>query len=215
MTVSDQVADDKEAKLVLSFNFEDSAEGYPFLWFYEISYTLSELGFHISISVQNTMTMKPLPLYIGWHPYFTCTAYSATVTFDQQVGWNHVQLNSNLNPTGITTSGTPFNGDSPIGGTPNNPTLYDDEYKTTLSSSMCRIIETKLYDPDTEKTVVLSQSANMRFVHIYTGSTAGLGEGAIALEPMSGMADAYNNHDDLSILSGGETWQASFGVHLQ
>lgn len=212
LNVQAQVADDLSAKLTLQLDFKNG-EGYPFSWTFEAIYTLSELGFSISILVQNTMATQPMPLYVGWHPYFACTAASnSTVTLDQKTGWNHVQLNSNFNPTGITSIGSPFNGSTPIGGTPTNPTHYDDEYKALFPPAVHEIIQTRLHDPDTKKTVVLSQSPNMRFVQIFTGFTE---EGSVAIEPMSGMADAYNNHDDLSILSGGEIWQASFGVHLE
>ena len=41
------------------------------------------------------------------------------------------------------------------------------------------------------------------------------GENAVAIEPMSGMADAYNNHDHLSTLSGEENWTGEFGVYVE
>ena len=214
MTVVNANSYDDKAVLVLTRDFANE-EGYPFAWHYEITYTLSEQGFDISIEIENIMKNQPLPVYIGWHPYFACTAYTSVVTFDPCTGWNHVGLNSNMNPTGITTPGAPFDGSTPIGGTVDNPTAYDDEYKATEPASMCGQIKTKLYDPDTEKTVVLYQSENMRFVHVFTGSTSMFGEGSVAIEPMSGMADGYNNHDSLSILSGGETWEGSFGVYLE
>ncbi len=203
--------DDKSAILILSYSFKNEEEGYPFYWNYKITYTLSKQGLDISIVVQNAMQNDPLPLYIGWHPYFISDSVDkAVITFDKCTGWNHVELNSNINPTGITAPGAPFNGTTPIGGTPSTPTHYDDEYKATSPPSMCGVIETKLFDPDSMKTVVLYQSENMRFIQVFTGLS-----GAIAIEPMSGMADAFNNHDHLSVLSGGETWEASFGVYLE
>lgn len=212
MTVTNTIASQDSAALTLSYNFrkENQPEGYPFDWNYDIIYTLSDNGFDISIVIQNAMTNDPLPLYIGWHPYILCTSYQAIITFDQCTGWNHVELNSNLNPTGITHHGTPFDGKTPIGGTASNPTAYDDEYKTIMPPSVCGQIKTKLFDPNTGKTVVLYQSENMRFIQVFTGLLGG-----IAIEPMSGMADSFNNHDDLSILSGGEVWQASFGIYLE
>ena len=210
LTVEQAVTSQNDAMLTLSYNFHDEDKGYPFDWLYRITYTLSVKGFDISIVIQNNMPSSPLPLYIGWHPYFLCTTHKAVVTFDKCTGWNHVELNSNMNPTGTTNSDVPFDGETPIGGTATNPTAYDDEYKTTLPPSMCGQIKTKLYDPDSEKTVVLYQSENMRFLQVFTGIV-----GTVAMEPMSGMADAFNNHDYLSTLSGKEVWQASFGVYLE
>ena len=213
LAVESQRASDENAQLHLSY-ISNGEQGYPFSWKYDIIYTLSDNSFVMNIIVTSMMALYPLPLYIGWHPYFACTAYSAFVIFDKETKWNHIELNSNLNPTGISQFGSPFDGNNPIGGTPSNPTVYDDEYKAT-STREFQVIKTKLLDPVSKKTVVLSQSPNMKFVHVFTGSTAGFGEGSIAMEPMSGMADAYNNHDGLSILSGEEIWEASFGVHLE
>lgn len=211
MTVNAATTDTTSAKLTLSHSFKNEV-GYPFEWYYEITYTLSDMGLDISITVENKMAEQPLPLYIGWHPYFVCTPHSSIITFDQCTRWNHVQLNANMNPTGITSPGTPFDGNTPIGGTPGHPTFYDDEYKAVDSLLVCGQLKTKLHDVEGGKTVVLYQSQNMRLVHVFTGY---LEEGSIAMEPMSGMADAYNNHDHLSVLSGGELWKASFGIYLE
>ena len=205
MTVVSAVATADSARLTLSYDFKNEEEGYPFDWFYEITYTLSGKGLDISISVNNTQETSALPMYIGWHPYFLCTTHKAVITFDKCTGWNHVKLNSNMNPTGQTSLGAPFDGLTPIGSA-----AYDDEYKATLPPSKCGQIKTTLYDPDTNKTVVLYQSPNMRFLQVFTGV-----DGAVAIEPMSGMADAFNNHDHLSVLSGKEQWEASFGVYLE
>lgn len=209
MTVEKAESNSNNAILILSYHFKNE-EGYPFVWQYEITYTLSRNGLDINIVVQNQMPGQPLPMYIGWHPYFLCTTHKAIVTFDPCTGWNHIQLNTNMNPTGITMPGDPFDGKTPIGGTASNPTPYDDEYKAVLPPSVCSQIKTKLYDSDTNKTIVLYQSENMRFLQVFTGVV-----GALAIEPMSGMADAFNNHDHLGVLSGEEIWQASFGVYLE
>ena len=212
MTVEEATFNEYSAVLTLSYKFKQEEEpaGYPFDWLLQITYNLSAAGLNITITVSNTMATSPLPLYIGWHPYFLCTTHKALITFDDCTGWNHVKLNSNMNPTGETSLGVPFDGRTPIGGTPTNPTPYDDEYKATLPPSTCDVIRTTLHDPDTGKTVVLSQSPNMRFLQVFTGIV-----GTVAIEPMSAMADAFNNHDHLSVISGNEMWSAWFSVYLE
>lgn len=204
------------ASLLLSFYYDGTSEpGYPFRMNVIISYTLSEKGFMIALTIANAMPNTPLPLYVGWHPYFACTAYKAIVTLDPCTEWNHVVMDSNFDPTGVTQVNSTFDGSRPIGGTLTMPTFYDDEFKATLPPSVCHDLKTRLYDPDTQQTVVLWQAANFRFVHIFTGSMSRIGENAIAIEPMSAMADAYNNHDHLSTLSGGEMWTGEFGVYVE
>ncbi len=216
LKICNQSADEFQANLQLSYEFFDEVRGYPFAWRFEIVYTLSSsLGLQMDITITNLEKTFPIPVYVGWHPYFACTAYSSTVTLDPTVSWSHVELNRNLNPTGITTLGSPFDGSTPIGGSSTEPTFYDDEYKSITPPPSNGFITTKLHDSASDKTIVLSQSPNMRFVHVFTGSTTGFGEGSVAIEPMSGMADAFNNHDHLTILSGQGTWQGSIRVSLE
>ena len=201
--------------LTLSLDYLGTDQGYPFHMSIMISYTLSNQGFSVALNVTNTMPDSPLPLYVGWHPYFACTAYKAVVTLDPCTAWNHVTMDSNFDPTGVTQLNTTFDGSSPIGGTLNTPHFYDDEFKAREPASVCHDLKTRLYDPDSGQTVVLWQAPNFRFVHVFTGSMSRIGENAVAIEPMSAMADAYNNHDHLSTLSGGETWTGEFGVYVE
>ena len=217
LKVVNQSADEFQANLHLFYEFDDEVRGYPFAWSFEVVYTLSSsLGLGIDFTVTNLEKNLPIPFYIGWHPYFACTAYSTVVTFDPSLKWTYVDMNSNMIPTGITTPDVvPFDGSSAIGGTASAPTFFDTEYKSITPPAYNSFIVSKIHDVASGKMVSLSQSPNMRFVHVFTGSTAGFGEGAVAVEPMSAMADAYNNHDHLSVLSGGEVWKASIRVALE
>ena len=198
------------ALLQLSCKFNHPLPGYPFDFEVKIDYILSQSDFSINFHVTNVMESTPMPFYMGWHPYFLCEPSSAYVVLDPCTEWNHVELNDNMNPTGETHQYFGLNGNYPIGGTPTNPTFYDDEFKPLQPNSQeCIYIVTKLIDVASNHVVVLWQDSSFRFTHIFTGR-----EGAIAIEPMSGMADAYNNHDHLSVLSGGETWSGSVGVFV-
>ena len=189
--------------------------GYPFSLRVDITYVMDARGFSIGVDATNVNgNGQPLPFYMGWHPYFNCTVPTTVVTFDPCPGWAHVDVNSNMVPTGVSRFTTAFNGLSPIGGTPTNPTYYDDGYKSLSNAMHCFPLTTKIYDRATDQTVVLWQDANFPLVQVFTGSTTAFNESAVAVEPMSGMTDAYNNHDHLSILSDGETWSGRFGVYI-
>ena len=207
MTVLDTDLTPDYGKLDLGYHFDEPVPGYPFKLDVVISYRLSIFGFAMTFHVTNMMDNTPLPFYMGWHPYFVCTPYQADIQLDACTQWNHVELNGNMNPTGVTHLFTKFN-TGPIGGTATNPTFYDDELKPRFATNPdCEMFRTILYDPPTEQIVALTQDRSFPFVHIFTGY-----ENAVAMEPMSGMADAYNNHDGLTVLSGGETWTGSVGV---
>ncbi len=216
LTVEKTEETDTFARLELSYSFDGKEPGYPFLLDIVVFYTLSTTGFNVTVQASNQHRTEPLPFYMGWHPYFNCTAYLAHVILDPCTSWNHIQLNSNKDPTGITTHYYGFNGTTPIGGNKTNPTLYDDEFKPVHANSPeCRVTETKVVDTKTKHTVVLWQDSAFKFVHVFTGSSTGFHEDSVAIEPMSAAADAFNNHDHLSILSGGEVWTGSFGVYIE
>ncbi len=212
--VANADATDESAVLGVSYSFPGNEKGYPFKLTVMIEYTLDKNGFKVGFTIANDMATTPLPFYVGWHPYFACEAYKAYVTLDPCAKWSHVEMNENFNPTGITNTFKGFDGTTPIGGTSAKPTFYDDEYKVLTSPNDCPRMETKLYDPDSNQTVVLWQDSNFRFVHVFTGSASLFKENAVAIEPMGGMADAYNNHDHLSVISGDEVWKGEFGVYV-
>ena len=147
-----EVSDDY-ALLTLAHTITNvTQKGYVFHVNIVIHYELSMDGFNISFQITNLMQHSPLPLYDGWHAYFACTTYKAVLTFDQRTGWNHVELNVNMDPTDLYSD---FNGSEPIGGNETNPTFYDAEFKPTKGPDACPVLKTKLYDTETDQTVVL------------------------------------------------------------
>ena len=205
---------DYYGSVTLLYDFDGSDEGYPYTMRMLVSYTLSKAGFSVSFTITNTMPQAPLPLTVGWHPYFACSIYRARVQFDPTTAWNLVELNSNMDPTGLTHLDSTFDGSREIGGNATAPTYYDVEYKSVTPPRDMGLMS-KVYDMATGQSVVLWQDSSFRLVHIFTGAMAFIGEDGIALEPMSGMADGFNNHDHLTILSAGETWTGAFGVYVE
>lgn len=59
---------------------------------------------------------------------------------------------------------------------------------------------------------VLFADRQHRVYQIFTGAKEGWGWDAIAMEPMSALADAYNNGDGLRVLAAGESFEGTFGV---
>lgn len=227
-----------EATLVLAHRFNGSEPGYPFEVNVTINYTLTvSQGFRITIQATNTMAMDALPFYVGWHPYFNVEDVSASflVLDNCSKTWNHVTMPAGapqygtLIPTGTTTPETRFSGAKAIGGNATNPTYLDDEFKATASPfasgaglpgslspdvAECAIMRHRIIDPVRSDAMVLFADPQFRLFHVFTGSRSLWGDSAIAFEPMSAMADGYNNGDHLSILSAGETAVYSFGIAM-
>ncbi|XP_062518400.1 uncharacterized protein YihR-like [Corticium candelabrum] len=222
LTVVDQMAGDDGAVVILGYNFTGEDLGYPFLLEVIFTYSLRSEGFFFKVRARNVMERDPLPFQVGWHPYFLVSVVSeAIVTFDRSTLWNHVDVSNNSNvysdliPTGLTHLWDNFTRGTPIGGTMRHPTFYDDESKATKPPQLSRHFVTSIYDPVTSDVTVLRQEGlAFPFLHVYTGAAGSFGVQAVALEPMSGMADCFNNMNDLIVLNGFESWVGEFSVRL-
>lgn len=223
LTVVEQgLVHDGGAFVVLGYNFTGEDLGYPFLLAVELSYSLLPDGFYFMVNVRNMMERYPLPFHFGWHPYFLVSDVSkAIVMFDNSTLWNHVDVTNNSNvytdliPTGLTHLWHNFTRGTPIGGTMSIPNFYDDESKATLPAEFYGDIKTTILDAVTGDVTVLTQDGfYFPFVHVYTGGVGRWGVQAVAVEPMSGMADCFNNMNDLIVLNGLESWRGKFDVKL-
>jgi len=222
MTIEEATGDDRSAKLRLSYNFDGTDPGYPFPLRVELTYSLTGHGFEIAWKAINLGKAEPLPFFNSWHSYFKVTDVSkAVLTLDRCSAWNHILVTNNSNtdsdliPTGLTEPFGDFDGTKPIGGTLEEPTYWDDEFKMTASAKKCRTIETKVTDPSTGETSVLFSDNQFRWIQVYTGTMKSQGEQAIAVEAMSGEADAWNNMQGMRLLQAGEEWEGSFGIRLE
>ena len=191
---------------------------------------------YITIKAVNTMKDSPLPWTTSWHPYFRVADVSAApVLFDNCNGskWRHLitgpgaPRKGDLIPTGKSEPWSKYDGsDTSIGGTSDMPTYYDDEFKSTLPDHQPRPSSCAFHpitgDPPMYNVIVnrignimlAGERMAFRTWQVFTGAKEGWGWDAIALEPMSGLADAYNNGDGLTVLNPGEEFEATFAVQL-
>jgi len=223
MKVVEQVSDDESASLTLGYDFDGTDEGYPFLLSVALIYKLDKHGLTITTKARNRGSDgQPLPFFNSWHSYFNVTDVSRTIlSFDRRCSqWNHITVSGDSNiegdliPTGSTTTFNGFDGKAPIGGTRDNPTYWDDEFKATASVKQCPHLQYRVYDPAVGDASVLWADSQYRWAQIYTGTPGALGEQAIAVEAMSGECDSWNNMQGVRLLQSGEEWEASFGVYL-
>ena len=185
---------------------------------------------------------RSLPWTTSWHPYFKVSDVSqARLKFDSGwnrtagggPAWNHIVCgpgaprNGDLIPTGRSEPWGAFDGKHPIGGTPERPTYFDDEFFTTSPSppplpcpeipgqflTNPKGIDQSIIDGN-ESIILRAPGAHTPFRswQLFTGAKEGWGWDAIAMEPMSALADAYNNGDGLRVLAAGESFEGTFGV---
>jgi len=223
MRVQQMHAGNDSALLTLAYDFDGSDLGYPFPLSVELMYRLDRHGFTITTKAKNRgLDGQPLPFFNSWHSYFLVKDISRSIiTFDRCSQWNHITVtydsnqHSDLIPTGATTVFHGFNGRSTVGGTTDEPTYYDDEFKAIASVERCPQLATRVHDTTTGDISVLWGDSQYRWIQIYTGTKSSLGEQAIAVEAMSGEADSWNNMQGARLLQSGEEWEGTFGVYLE
>lgn len=221
MSVLRAVADDSAAELTLGFDFDGMDAGYPFLLALNITYRLDESGFTATTTAHNAMgDGTPAPFFNSWHSYYKVADISkATLTLDKCSRWNHLRVTNDSNvysdliPTGVTAPWATFDGSSPIGGTTDAPTYYDDEFKATADSGTCPQLAVRIASG--ADTSVLWMDSRFRFVQVFSGTKKNFGEQAIAVEAMSSAADAWNNEQGIRIIEDGETFVGKFGVRVE
>ena len=228
------------AYVTLGYSFDGtSTPGWPFKLDVALTYTLSAGRLAIKTRATNLEDSRAVPWFNSWHPYFAVGSVAqARVEFDScapssmagaSALWSHITMgpgaprNGDLIPTGAATPWTQFDGVTPIGGaSEDKPTYMDDEFKSMLPPSLSvhaacgPWIQQKIHDVGGDQsTLVLFADRQHRVFQIFTGAREGWGWNAIALEPMSALADAYNNGDGLTLLWPGETFEGVFGAAIE
>jgi len=238
LEVTSTGCDNNSAYVSLGYRFDGtSTPGWPFKLDVEVTYTLSAGSLTIGTRATSLEASHAVPFFNSWHPYFAVGSVpKALVEFDSCVpeslkanpAWNHITMgagaprNGDLIPTGEATAWTQFDGKTPIGGTEELPTYMDDEFKSALPSSgdvqgACGPwYKQRIHDVGGDNaTLVLFADRQHHVFQIFTGAKETWGWDAIALEPMSGLADAYNNGDGLTVLWPGETYFGQFGASIE
>ena len=80
------------------------------------------------------------------------------------------------------------------------------------------LLETRVVSPRSHAAVLFQEGAKFPVVQLFTGAPEAFEASAVACEPQSALADAFNRGDDgarFEILGPGEAWHGSFGVRAE
>ncbi len=190
------------AALELSYSYNGSVPGYPFVFRLRMLYTLSVEGFKLETMVTNS-GQEDMPYSYGWHPYFT---------FGNSVDELHLQLpasksivfNERLIPTGELITDERFVKPALIGNT---------ELDNGFLIETDGIAEALLYSKENDLSIHLwleTGARKFRYLQVYIPPH----RKSIAIEPVTSQTNAFNNGKDLIILKPGEVFSAACGVYL-
>ncbi|MBL4745236.1 MAG: aldose 1-epimerase [Flavobacteriaceae bacterium] len=177
-TVQSKECTQEHATITFRYKHREKVQGFPFEFDCFIRYRFSKSELLIAVSVTNTDAVS-FPYGFGWHPYFLLDNFDDTIlSFD---GDSQIDCDDTMIPVGRSKHGL-------ASSFPLENHQFDTGFvqKTSVSS-----LETKNYK------MTLSSAANFEaYLQVYTPSD----HRSIAIEPMTCIADSFNNKTGLRVL---------------
>jgi aldose 1-epimerase len=176
--------------VTLTHTSKGKTKGFPFEFAISITYTLSKYELKMSIAVKN-IGEHPFPFTLGWHPYFvTDDLEKSSLSFNST---QKVVFNKNLIAQDIVghTSPKTFN-----------------IAKQKLDDCFVLNDATVLFNTP-NYTIELTSTPKNNYLQVYTPDNKSL----IAIEPMTGVSNSFNNKIGLQVLAANETYDQNW--HLK
>lgn len=189
--LSDSDLQTNQAMVTITYNHDGLSKGFPFKFDMALTYKLTDDNLSLSVTVTNTDT-KTFPFTLGWHPYFISkNLEQSSLVFESDTRFL-------CDPQQIISGSCSFDIAMPYN---LKGVTLDDGYE--LQSS-----KVEFHTP--EYNLKINSSSKENYLQLYTPKTPNV----IAIEPMTGAADSFNNTIGLQILkanaSYGVTWSIEF-----
>jgi aldose 1-epimerase len=183
---------EKKASLTIQYKEQNSRKGFPFLYAVFITYTLTDKKLYVSIKIKNTDTQS-FPFTLGWHPYFYSDNLSeSVVSFSSD---KKVELDENGITKELTTHQTAL--ELKI-----KDTFFDDSY--TLQNDTIEFFTPKYQ-------LKITSDSLENYIQMYTPKNRKM----IAIEPMTGVSDSFNNKVGLQILNPNQEFNLKWKLHFK
>ncbi|WP_445747602.1 aldose 1-epimerase [Polaribacter sp.] len=190
-SIVNQEITDKNSAVTLSYKENNPPKGFPYTYELQLTYTLSEKGLSIHIKATN-FDQVPFPFTVGWHPYFyTNHLQDAVVKFNshQQVAFDEKLITKEL---------IPFKNEGDF--TIKNKQLDD-----------CFVMDDDTIEFITpEYQLKITSDVAQNYLQMYTPPHKTL----IAIEPMTGISNSFNNQIGLQVLAPSETYEITWHLSI-
>lgn len=184
--------------------------GYPFLLDTRVTYALTEDGLTVTHVLRNDGTTDA-PVALGTHPYFRIGDVPSDDLVMRVAADTHIDVDDRSNPVG----------ESPVEGTSFDLREGRKVSELDLDDGFGGVpvvdgrVEHSLTAPDGRR-VILWGDENMRYVQVFTPSDFPGEDGkprtAVAIEPMTAPANAFNSGAGLRWLAPEEEWTVRWGI---
>ncbi|REJ08551.1 galactose mutarotase [Microbacterium bovistercoris] len=183
--------------------------GYPYLVETAVTYTLTDAGIDVEHTLSNSSAV-PAAVALGTHPYLTIGDVDPRELVLRVPASTFFETDDRMLPIG----------ESPVsGGTDlrEGRRLGDVELDTgfaTLLRDADGVARTTLTAPDGRR-AELWQGEGFDYVQVYTTERYPGQQLAVAVEPMTAPAEAFNSGRGVRRLALGETWTLRWGIRLE
>jgi len=185
--------------------------GFPFQLDTSVTYALTDAGLEVTHTVHN-VGAESAPVAIGVHPYLKIGDVPTEDLVLRVDAATHLEVDARLNPTGV---------DTPVDGTGYDLRAGARVADLALDDAFGGAgREHSLTAPDGRRVTVWGDE-NMRYVQVFTptefpvtasdGASTVLGR-AVAIEPMTAPADAFNSGAGLRWLAPDESWTVRWAI---
>ncbi|MEJ1922352.1 aldose 1-epimerase family protein [Microbacterium sp. KHB019] len=180
--------------------------GYPYLVETTVHYALTDAGIHVTHSLTNR-SGESAPVALGTHPFVTIGDADPHDLVLRVPAATRFDTDERMLPTG--TSPAP---ESLREGVRLGDVALDTGF-TELSRDADGRVRHTLTAPDGRR-LTLWQGEGFDYVQVYTSTGYPGQELAVAIEPMTAPADAFNSGLGVRRLAPGETWTLEWGIEL-
>jgi len=179
------------ASVTLQYKDNGKHLGFPFKFNIDLTYTLNEKGIILSVKIANK-DKKNFPFSIGWHPYF----YSKNL--------DNSTLNFSSNKKYV------FDNQQIISGTTDLNIEMPFQLKAVTLDDCYQLKTNEIYFSTPEYRFNIESTSKENFLQLYTPEVRNV----IAIEPMTGAADNFNNEIGLQTLQPNETYNMKWLISV-
>ena len=180
------------ASVTLQYKDEGKSKGFPFKFNIELTYSLSKIGISLSAKVVNE-DQKTFPYTLGWHPYFNSVDLdNSTIDFESSSEFTYDNQK-------IISGTTRLDVEMPL---QLKGAKLDNGYPLETS-------EIKFLTP--EYAFKITSTSKKNFLQLYTPEQPNI----IAIEPMTGAADNFNNKIGLQTLDPNDTYNVEWNIAIE
>ena len=175
------------AEIILSYKVINAHKGFPYSFDLKLSYIIYDNSLKISLNILNIGEVK-FPFTVGWHPYFSVNNFDKTeIIFDST---QKIECNNR----NITTKVLKFKS--------SNPWVI----KNQKIDDAFLIKKNKVVLKTNNYIAKIISSIDNNYLQIYTPKN----HKAIAIEPMTGVSDSFNNRIGLRQLYKNEKYKVDW-----